>query len=395
MTKIEINRRELCGRGGMMLALMGGVLSRTGEAPAADDDDAWSLWRSWNDRRLAQTPLALVAAAALAASPHNTQPWLFHVAPDRIEVFADLARNLGAMDYFLREMHLGIGCAIENAILAGPPNGFDVDVEAASGSLLKLSARRGRERVATLHLSARPPRAPEALYRAIPKRHTDRYAYRRDRPLPKDWTDFAAHSGVSDDVRLFLFQDGPKRAEFDSTVVAATQAIIADAAMSIDGARWVRTSQADVATHRDGLALANAGLSDFVLFVSGFIPVSRSIADQAWLSQTRETHLPSAPLVGLIAVRDRYDIGMTVDAGRTWQRLHLSATVENIAMQPLNQPIEMIDEERRMHRDDGWSRRIQALTGQQWDATFAFRAGYAERPSPPSARRPLREILLS
>ena len=67
----------------------------------------------------------------------------------------------------------------------------------------------------------------------------------------------------------------------------------------------------------------------------------------AWLNQTRDVQLASAPLTGLIAVSDRYDRKATLAAGRIWQRLHLSATARGLAMQPLNQPIEMIDRERQ------------------------------------------------
>ena len=70
-------------------------------------------------RAFAATPLALVAAAILAANPHDTQPWLFRIADETIEVLADASRHLGAMDPYLREMHIGLGAAIEN--LTSPP----------------------------------------------------------------------------------------------------------------------------------------------------------------------------------------------------------------------------------------------------------------------------------
>jgi hypothetical protein len=36
------------------------------------------------------------------------------VGATRIELFADVRRNLGAFDPYLREMHIGLGCALEN-----------------------------------------------------------------------------------------------------------------------------------------------------------------------------------------------------------------------------------------------------------------------------------------
>lgn len=59
-------------------------------------------------------------AAVLAPSAHNTQPWLFRVAPSRIDLFADPARNIGTMDPLRRELQISLGCALENVVLAAP-----------------------------------------------------------------------------------------------------------------------------------------------------------------------------------------------------------------------------------------------------------------------------------
>ena len=98
-------------------------------------DHRWSLLHrnrpglyGWAKRIPAGHPLNLVRAAILAANAHNTQPWLFTVADDRIELFADLSRTIGTMDPLLRELHISLGCALENLTLAGPPNGIAATV---------------------------------------------------------------------------------------------------------------------------------------------------------------------------------------------------------------------------------------------------------------------------
>ena len=98
--------------------------------------------------------------------------------------------------------------------------------------------------------------------------------------------------------------------------------------------------------------------------------------------------------MGFIAVRDRYDRTSTITAGRTWQRLHLNAIAHGVALQPLNQPIEVIDRERATAGGDAWNRRVVKLTGDDWQATFSFRAGMPTKDAPPSLRRALKDILI-
>jgi len=100
-------------------------------------------------------------------------------------------------------------------------------------------------------------------------------------------------------------------------------------------------------------------------------------------------------MTGLIAVSDRYDRKATLAAGRVWQRQHLSATARGLAMQPLNQPIEMIDRERQSGRGAQWAKRIASPDRRRVASpTFSFRAGFASRPAPPSPRRRLRDVVL-
>ena len=264
--------------------------------------------------------LALVAAAVLAANPHDTQPWLFRISGDAIEVLADLSRNLGAMDAFVREMHLGLGCAIENMLVAAGPNGYDAEVAAVEGSLANFTERRSPVATASVRLKKRAPSAPDGFYRAIALRHTNRYAYERSKAVPADWREFLRRTGDDQGARVILFDEGEDRRAFDAAVVEATQAIIDDKAMIADSDRWFRSSPAEIEAYRDGPTLDAAGLSFFALTYARLFSVSPETSRSAWLRNTRDVQLASAPLTGLIAVSDRYDRTATLAAGRVWQR---------------------------------------------------------------------------
>ncbi len=249
MTAFNASRRGALAYGGaaVLLASTGGALRAfdpAGRPPPADD--AYAPWRLWNDPAISGTPLALVAAGVLAANPHDTQPWRFSVGENAIEIFADLTRGLGAMDAYGREMHLGLGCAIENMAVAAGPNGYGVEVAAAPGSLTTLDERQAPVHAATLSLTRRERTAPDVLYRAIPFRHTNRYAYDSNRAPPQAWRDFATQADFGDDIRVFLIEDGEKRRLYDAAVVEATEAIIADRIMIADSDRWFRASSAEI-----------------------------------------------------------------------------------------------------------------------------------------------------
>lgn len=83
----------------------------------AGEGGAYAAWESWESGR---GPLALVSAAVLAANPHDTQAWVFRTTTTSVDVFADRARSLGSIDLYDRELHTGLGCALENLLQAAP-----------------------------------------------------------------------------------------------------------------------------------------------------------------------------------------------------------------------------------------------------------------------------------
>jgi hypothetical protein len=391
------NRRDVLRASGatLFLALAGGKLRAADSAGRPlPEGDAYAPWTLWNDPSIRNTPLALVAAGVIAANPHDTQPWLFAIGDDAIEIFADTSRHLGAMDACIREMHLGLGCAIENMLTAAGANGYVAQLEAAPGSLTDLTERSRPVLAARLRLSRIAGVVADPRYAAIPLRHTNRYAYDLAKAPPADWRDFTRALGDEGEVKLFLFDAGsPQRRLFDAAVVEATEAIIADAPMIADSDRWFRDSAHEIDVHRDGPTLDAAGLSTFTLIFAHLFSVSAETSHKAWLDQTRDVQLPTAPIAGLIAVRDRYDRPGAIAAGRAWQRLHLDATLRGMALQPLNQPIEMIDRERQTGAGATWARRVAGLTGEDWQATFSFRAGYSSTRATASPRRRLGDVL--
>lgn len=215
-----------------------------------EQGDAYAPWDFPGDVR---DPVELaVRAAILAASPHNTQPWLFVVEGEVIDVYADLDRGLGTMDGLLREMYLGLGCAVENLAVAADHAGAAGQVE-----LLPDPADEGHVARITLGSGAA---GQGSLFASIAKRHTHRGPY-ADIPLDAGTLDaLRAFAAAEPDVGLVVVADPVGRDRVRSGTVAATEAIIADQEMSSDSFRWFRHTAAQIAEHRDGVTLDAAGL---------------------------------------------------------------------------------------------------------------------------------------
>jgi len=392
-----VNRRTFVkGGGAIAVVAAGGLVWRAYDqgvfSPGAGA--AYEPWTGWQSDP-APGPLALVRAGILAANPHNTQPWLFQVGASRIELFADTRRNLGAFDPYLREMHIGLGCALENMRRTARVQGYEVTVTLHSGALVAAASPRPQP-VATLELSPARTR-PDQLVDAIPRRHTDRGAYAAGRPVPGEMLE-AMWAAFQDDtdVRLFLFSAPGERKQFGELVLASTETIIADPEMVAASDRWFRHRWMDVQRRRDGITLDAAGLGPFVTTMAKLLPAaSGETSHRYWRDATRDVQIPTTAVFGLIAVRDLYDRPQALRAGQRWQRLHLMATVGGVAMQPINQPVEMVDREREQGKPPRAAAALAALTGEAgWKPTFAFRAGLPTRPPAPSPRRPVEAVVL-
>jgi nitroreductase len=115
---------------------------------------------------------------------------------------------------------------------------------------------------------------------------------------------------------------------------------------------------------------------------------------RSWLASTRDVHTATAAAFGMVLVRDRLDMAPAIAAGRAWQRLHLAATAQGLAAQPLNQPVEMIDRNQTLARSDAYGPALARLANAgDWEPTFVFRLGYPTREALHSPRRALDDVI--
>ena len=390
-------RAFLKGTGIVTVAVVGGGVWRAwdqgvfsvGEGPAYEP---WKDWRNTGNN----TPLALVRAAILAASPHNTQPWLFTVTDSSIELHIDTQRNVGALDPYLREEHIGMGCALENLMLAALANGYAAAAELLPGKLGPIPADPKPQLLARVNL-APGKREENELYNAIPLRHTNRGPYDPQKTISPDFVDALKHlADDSADVKVFLFTAEAVRKKIAEVSSAANTEIYSDPDVRRGSERWIRMKWSAVQQYRDGLTIDAFGLPPIATAIAKMM----SARMLRWAASRSTDNgysnlMLSAPLMGFIAVRDRYAQEQCLQAGRIWQRAHLFATAHGLAARPCNEAVEMVDHERALGRPASRAALLSEITADPtWQPTFVFYMGYPKLLAHASPRRPVQAVLV-
>jgi nitroreductase len=385
LTRRALLKRLTAGAGVVAVVAAGGATWRAvdqgvfipGTGPAYDP------WRA--DLR-SRDPMRLVAAGILAANAHDSQPWAFRVGADRIDLFADTGRSMGAMDPLQREMYISVGCALENLVLAAKANGWAAKVHLFPDAADPTHA-------ATVELGRSVAEASD-LFAAIPTRHTNRAAYRTDRAVSPELLDEVAALADAPDVSLMWFATEDAKSHFAQLTIDATAAIIADPEQARDDFAWYRQDWTEIQRRRDGITLDAGGLGEMLRILVRLLPPSdRAAMDQGWLDATRDRQVSTAAAFGLILVRDAADPCQRVLAGRFLQRVHLFATTKDLALQPLNQIFERADQELNQGLEPTLGRAVDQLTPSGRHALTAFRIGYPTAAPALSPRRPVEAVL--
>jgi nitroreductase len=304
----------------------------------------------------------LLEAAHLAPSAHNTQPWRFRVGPARIDVFADIERWLPVADDDRRELHLSLGCAIENLLIAAEHRGL--------GHQVSFFPRPGRlELVATVRFHAHGARSPQrlsALFDAIGVRQTNHGNY-DGRPVDES---------ILAELRRYVTESG-------IDLYTSSNAAVLD-------------SVGELVEHGDRIAYADPEFRDELsqsiangaLGTPRFVrPIARLAVKHADLGRSigernRRRMVGSGAVAVVVSITD--DPATRILAGQAVQRVWLLATHLGLAVQPMSQPLE----------DPRLRRTLGALIG----ATHAcpqhlFRLGYAPREERRSPRRSVMEVV--
>src|ERR1051326_1298604 len=393
-----MNRRSfLKGAGALTVLVAGGGVWRACDRGVFDSGTgaAYEPWTNWR-AQMNEGPLARVRAAILAANAVNSQPWLFKISSSQIELYADTRRNTGVFDPYIRELHISLGCALENLMLAAKANGYEASLTLETGALDGIPTDLKPQLIARIDL-AQGKRQDSDLYQAIPHRHTNRFPFDSQKPVPPGFID-ELNQAVSDDseVKLFLCSSDTDRKRVVELIAnSATELVHSYPEMLNGSAAYIRDWKA-TQNARDGLTIDDFGQPPLATALLKFLPSSMAgVTNPLQIKISYTDMIMTGRLLGAIAVRDRFERSQNVRAGRIWQRAHLLATARGLAARPANQAAELVDQERVHGKQSLALAALGNVIGDPaWQTTFMFYMGYATHDGRATVRRPAGDVVI-
>ncbi|GIF73847.1 Acg family FMN-binding oxidoreductase [Asanoa siamensis] len=307
----------------------------------------------------------LTAAAELAVrapSLHNSQPWRFRLDGGAIEVLLDRARlpDIPAREWAGR---VSCGAAVLNLRLA-------LAVLGKPAVVLVQPRSRDRDVVARLVPSTPRPAAgaEEALFVAIPRRHSNRMPFSTE-PVPADLRARLRAAAAAEGAWLDLIIGSSAVDALAEVVNAANRVLRRDHAYAAELARWGRTEVTG-----DGVTARAAG---YAPEPQDLLPLRAFGGRPRPLGRGYEPE----PLVAVLGCPDDRDADR-VNAGQALQRVLLTATDAGLATSMFSQPIEVPTARER----------LRAALGSQGLPQMVLRVGYGQ-PGHPSARHPVSAVV--
>jgi hypothetical protein len=306
-------------------------------------------------------------------------------------------------------MYEGLGCALENLVLAAEAKGYAYNLKlmpnptsktyVASISLITNTKSKNSRMGNTITDSVKSEAL--SLYNAIPQRHTNRGPYDKNRPVSQDILESlgSLSKTISPEVRLaiFWFTTEGQRRRVGNLILQATQAIVADRQQSYDDFKWYRSSWQDIQIYKDGLTVDASGSPWYLDVLAKLLPpISKEEYGSSQLQLAKDTYIATAAAFGIIAVHDVFDNIQRLQGGMFYQRMHLWGTSNGLAMQPMNQMTERADRETSLGIEQTFGNALKELIANpNWQALFTFRIGYPTIEGLSSPRRSVQEVVVS
>jgi nitroreductase len=270
-----------------------------------------------------------VAAAVMAPSSHNTQPWRFRISGTTLDLLADGSRQLRIIDRDRRQLVHSCGCALFNARVAVRAMGYEDEVT------VMFVDHDIPEHLASIHLGPLhvPTDVDHKLMGAIGIRATNRRAF-LPRPIPP---------GVLEELEAAVNAEGAtmtrlgpaQKASLSALIETADHEQFADQDFRNELSRWLVPSGS---RRRDGIPFVEKEYGSAMPFA--LVRALRSPALGDTFGMLEETLVQGAPAV-IVLGTDSDDVSSWLACGQALESLLLHATAHGLSAAFLNQVLEI------------------------------------------------------
>ena len=311
--------------------------------------------------------------AVLAPSGHNTQPWLFRLVTDQLDLIADRTRALPVVDPYDRELTISCGVALDHLVIAGRHYGIEVEVEVSTDS--NDADLLARCRIAN---DIAPTATDNALFKAIPYRRTTRTKFEK-RELSEDVSDRCIEFAKQFGVELKLITDTAKRREIAELVAEGDRIQFADPRFRRELASWIHSRRG---SSHDGMSGEGFGMPDALSSIGALVIRTFDLGNGVAASDQEKIVEGSPTLAVFSSLSDTLPHWLAT--GQALSRVLLTLADAGATASYLNPPVEL--EQLRI--------RLRELAGCKGTPQLLMRFGYG--PSVASTvRREVDEVLIS
>jgi hypothetical protein len=313
-----------------------------------------------------------VRYAILAPSGHNTQPWLFKINDDYIEVIADRTRALPVIDPEDVELIISAGAALENLFVAmkyfgyGPKIDYFPD-EGDNDLLARVKLIEKYE----------PSDNDIKLFKAIPKRRTNRTQF-ADQGVDGLILQKIETCVYVDKTNLLVIKDSAKREEALKLIERGDKVQCEDKSFCRELAQWVHPNRKN---SKDGIPGYAFGMNDLISYAGPFF-----IGNLEWgdIQAARDRNLvKGSPVLAVLECKENNPINWLF-TGMSLSRMLLTACDEGISASYLNQPIEVPD----------LKKQLKEMLGLNGYPQLIIRMGYGKQVKA-TPRRDVDEVILA
>lgn len=308
----------------------------------------------------------VIRLAGMAPSLHNTQPWRFHITPDRIELHYDPRARLRVADPEDRELFLGCGASLLNLRLALIREGIrpQVTEPRLSGPTALAEVRAGGK--------ASPSPEETELCEAIPRRRSNRKPY-LSTPVPTRHRHALIAAARAEGCWLHVVSRA-QLGRLEGLVHRAHRAQIADPRFKAELAQWTgRTADTGEGVPAQSAGPQREPQDQWVL---------RDFSGGAAEKRAPGQEFESDPLLVALCTNGT-ERSSALEAGQALQRLLLTATIKGLSASLISQVVEVPET-----RDE-----LQELLGEGLRPHALIRLGYGQE-TPATPRREPASLLV-